>query len=232
MANAAVPPPKPPGPTEVYLYDRPKSPQSVIVAGELGPCRDTKDFYALELLNTTLGGAFNSRLNLDLREVHGYTYGAQSGFRWRRVPQPSTFEAATSVSTPKTDSALIDLAADIRDIRASRPVTDSEVAFAKRTETLSLPLQFSTVEQVAGAAAALFEFRLPLDYYDHLTANYEAVTVAEARTAAARYLDPAHLAIVVVGDREAIGPGLRAAHVAPVVPVDLAATAAATPASP
>ncbi len=215
--------PRAPGATQVYLYDRPGSPQSVIVAGQLGPQRDTKDFYALELVNTALGGAFNSRLNLDLREAHGYTYSAQSRFAWRRRPQRSTFQAAAAVATPKTDSALVDFAADMRDIRQAKPVSDSELVFAKRTATLSLPLAFSTVEQEAGAAAELFEYRLPLDYYDHLTANYEGVSLADARAAAQKYLDPSHMAIVVVGDRQAIEPGLQAAHVAPVAVVDLQA---------
>ena len=121
-------------------------------AGELGPPRDSKDYYALELLNTVLGGAFNSRLNLSLREVHGFTYGANSGFAYRRIPQPSTFEIQTDVSTPTTDSSIAILTAEIRDIRSTRPVTDSELAFAKRTETLSLPLQFATVPEAADAA--------------------------------------------------------------------------------
>jgi len=211
--------PKAAGPTAIFLYDRPTSPQSVIIAGELGPPRNSKDYYELELLNTVLGGAFNSRLNLSLREVHGYTYGAASGFEYRRVPQPSTFEAETEVSTPTTDSSVTDIVAEIRAIRSTRPVTDSELAFAKRTQTLSLPLQFATVPEAADAAATLLAYHLPLDYYQHLTENFERVTLADVHAAADRYLHPDHLTIVVVGDRRAISAGLAAAHVAPVVEV-------------
>ncbi len=211
------PPPAPAKPTSIYLYNRPTSPQSVILAGQLGPPRDAKDYYAVELLNTVLGGAFNSRLNLSLREVHGYTYGANSGFAYRRVPQPSTFEASADVSTPTTDSSVADLVDEIRQIRGARPVSDSELAFAKRTEVLSLPLQFATVPEIAGAAAELLEFRLPLDYYDHVTQNFQGVTRADVAQAARRYLDPDHLAIVVVGDRKVVEPGLAAMHVAPIV---------------
>lgn len=211
------PAPAPAKPTRIYLYNRPTSPQSVVLAGQLGPRRDAKDYYAVELMNTVLGGAFNSRLNLTLREVHGYTYGASSGFAYRRVPQPSTFEAEADVSTPTTDSSVADLVEEIRQIRGSRPVTDSELAFAKRTEVLSLPLQFATVPEIAGAAAELLEFRLPLDYYDHVTQNFEAVTREDAERAAVRYLDPDHLAIVVVGDRKAVEQGLAATHLAPIV---------------
>jgi zinc protease len=211
--------PAPPRTTRIYLYNRPTSPQSVILAGQLGPSRDSKDYYAIELMNTVLGGAFNSRLNLALREVHGYTYGANTGFLYRRVPQPATFEASTDVSTPTTDSSVTDLVAEIRQIRGARPVTDSELAFAKRTQVLSLPLQFATVPQIADAAAVLLEFRLPLDYYDHVTQNFERVTRSDVTHAAFRYLDPAHLAIVVVGDRKVVEPGLEATHIGPIVNV-------------
>jgi zinc protease len=211
-----VPDPKPLGPTAIDLYDRPGSPQSMVLVGQLGPRRDTKDYFALDLLNTTLGGAFNSRLNLDLREVHGWTYGAQSGLSWRRVPELSTWEMGSAIATPKTDSALVNLVGDIKALRGSRPVTDSELSFAKRTATLSLPLQFATISQVAEAADGLFENHLPLDYYDHLVENYDRVTLADVNGAAQRYLDPAHEVIVIVGDKKAIDPGIEAAHLAPV----------------
>jgi zinc protease len=113
------------------------------------------------------------------------------------------------------------LVADIKAIRGAQPVTDSELAFAKASEVRALPRAFSTVEDIAGAAAHLLEERLPMDYYATLTANYEAVTLPETRSALAAHLDPAHLAIVVVGDRKAIEPGLRAAGIAPVEVVGL-----------
>jgi zinc protease len=216
----APPPPTPLEATRIYLYDRPTSPQSVIIVGQLGPPRDGKDYYVLELLNTVLGGAFNSRINLSLREVHGYTYGAESGFEYRRVPQPSTFVVETDVSTPTTDSSVADLVAEIRDIRSTRPVTDSELTFAKRTATLSLPLQFATVPEAADAAQTLLAYKLPLDYYEHLTQHFEDVSLAEVRSAAERYLHPGQMAIVVVGDRKVVEPGLSATHVAPIVDLE------------
>ena len=124
------------------------------------------------------------------------------------MPQPSTFEATADVSTPTTDSSVADLLDEIRQIRGARPVSDSELAFAKRTEVLSLPLQFATVPEIAGAAAELLEYRLPLDYYDHVTQNFEAVTRKDVEQAAVRVIDPDHLAIVVVGDRKVVEPGL------------------------
>jgi zinc protease len=208
-----------PGPTRVYLVDRPGAAQSTILVGGLGPRRDTPDYYAVKLMSTTLGEAFDSRLNLDLREAHGWTYGAHGGFEFRVVPEMGTFTATTDVATPKTDSAVTAMAADIAEIRTTRPVTDTELAFAKRTMTLSLPLELETIEQMAGATAGLIEQHLPFDYYDHLVARLMSVTTADAQAAAERQLDPAHLAIVVVGDRAKIEAGLRASHVAPVVVV-------------
>jgi zinc protease len=221
--DIAPPVPAGPGATRIYLYDRPTSPQSALRVGELGPPRDSKDYFALDMLNTILGGAFNSRLNLTLREVHGYTYGARSGFLYRPIPQPSTFTAGADVSASKTDSAVTDLVDELRAIRSTRPPTDSEVSFARRAKTLSLPLEFATVPAIAGAAATLLAYHLPLDYYDHVTANYERVTMADVRAAADKYLDPDHMAIIVVGDRKLIEPALEAAHVAPIVTVDLQA---------
>ncbi len=219
-----VPPaPAGPGATRIYLYDRPTSPQSALRVGELGPPRDSKDYFALDMLNTILGGAFNSRLNLTLREVHGYTYGARSGWLYRPIPQPSTFTGSADVTASKTDSAVADLVDELRAIRSTRPPTDSEVNFARRAKTLSLPLEFATVPAIAGAAASLLAYHLPLDYYDHVTANYERVTVADVRAAASKYLDPDHMAIVVIGDRKLIEPALEAAHVAPITGVDLQA---------
>jgi predicted Zn-dependent peptidase len=223
--DGAVAPAAPAGPgaTRIYLYDRPTSPQSVVRVGELGPPRDSKDYFALDMLNTILGGAFNSRLNLTLREVHGYTYGAQTGFLYRPIPQPSTFAGGADVTAAKTDSSVVDLVAELRDLRGSRPPTDSELSFARRAKTLSLPLDFATVPQIAGAAATLLRYRLPLDYYDHVTANYERVTLADVRAAATKYIDPDHMAIIVVGDRKSVEPTLTAAHIAPIVDVDLEA---------
>jgi zinc protease len=193
----------------------------VLIVGQLGPRRDSKAFFPLQLGNTVLGGAFNSRLNLDLREVHGYTYGASSDFEFRRVPQVGTFEADADVATPKTDSALALLIADIKAIRGAKPVSDSELAFAKASEVRALPRAFATVEDIAGAAEHLLEERLPFDYYSTLTANYEGVTLPETQAALAGHLDPTHLAIVVVGDRKAIEAGLKRARLGPVVVVGL-----------
>jgi zinc protease len=219
-ARYVIPPATPMAPGTVYLYDRPNSPQSVFIVGSAGPARNNPDYYAIDAMNTTLGGAFSSRLNLNLREAHSFTYGAGTVFSYRLTPQPGEFLASTSVATPKTDSALVELLKELRDIRGTRPMTAAELSFAKSGATKSLPLNFETVDQIAGAGALVLREGLPLDYFNTLSARYRAVTVQQANAAAKKYINPAKLAIVVVGDRKQIEAGLRAANVGPVVVVD------------
>ena len=220
-ATYDVPPPKPASPTTIYLFDRPNSPQSAVMVGHVGPRRDTPDYYALELMNTALGGMFNSRINLNLRERRALTYGAGGGFSYRRVPEPSTYIASTLVVTPKTDSAVIELVKEIREIRDARPLTQAELDMARANQTLSLPMRFETLFSMGAAVAGILRDNLPANYYEQLSANMAKVTVADATAAARKHLDPEHMAIVIVGDRAKIEAALKAANIAPVVVVDI-----------
>jgi zinc protease len=220
--KAAMPIPTPKGVASetIYLVDRPGSPQSVIFAGTIGPRRDAADYFATDLANTTFGGAFTSRVNLNLREDKHYTYGANSFFSYRRVPQPSTFIVYSAVATPKTDSSLVQLAKEFRDIHGARPITNDELAFARSSATKGLPLQFETISARANAIAGLWRDGLPLDYYNTVVQRYMGVPAPAVQSAATKYLDPSKMAIVVVGDRKVIEAGIRAANVAPVIVVD------------
>jgi len=224
-----IAPAKGPGTTTIYLFDRPNSPQSVVQVGQLGPRRDTPDYFADELLNTALGGIFNSRINLNLRERHAYTYGANSGFVYRRVPEIGSFQAQTSVVTAKTDSALVELMRELRDIRGARPVTQTELDFARASATLSLPMRLETLTSMTSAVAAILRDNLAPDYYDRYSANMAKVTTADVAAAAKAHIDPEHMAIVVVGDRKQIEAGLRAANIAPIIVVDEMAKPVAPP---
>ena len=215
-----IPPAKPSAATTIYLFDRPNAPQSIFMVGQTGPSRDTPDYFSIDLMNTSLGGIFNSRINMNLREKHAYTYGANSFYQFRPAPEIGAFTASTQVVTPKTDSALIELMKELRDIRGSRPVTEAELTMARTSQTLSLPMQFETLNSLAGAVAGILRDKLPLDYYDHVSANMAKVTLADVAAAAHKYLDPDHMAIVVVGDRKQIEAKLRAANIAPVIIVD------------
>ncbi|HVH11284.1 MAG TPA: pitrilysin family protein [Gemmatimonadales bacterium] len=198
----------------LYVIDKPGAAQSVIRIGHLGPTRSTPDWYALEVLNTILGGAFTSRLNQNLRETHGYTYGAFSQFAARR--QAGAFVAFASVVTAKTDSSLAEFLKELRRIR-DESVPAAELAKAKAYITLGLPGDFETTAGAAARLRDLLIYGLPLDYYGHLSERINAVTSADVQRVARRYIDPDHFDIVVVGDKAQIEPGLKALNEGPIV---------------
>jgi len=202
----------------VYLIDKPGAAQSVIRIGHVGPARSTPDWYALEVLNTILGGAFTSRLNQNLRETHGYTYGAFSQFAARRLA--GAFVALASVVTAKTDSSLVEFLKELRRIR-DEPVPDPELAKAKAYLTLGLPGDFETTVGTAGRFREVLSYALPLDYYDRYVDRIGAVTAADVQRVARQYIDPDHFDIVVVGDKAHIEAGIRALNEGPIVYRDL-----------
>jgi len=216
----AVPEATPPVPAArtVYLVDKPGAAQSVIRIGHVGVARTTPDYFALQVLNTILGGAFTSRLNQNLRETHGYTYGAFSQFSAGRMAGP--FVASASVVTAKTDSSLLEFLKELRRIR-DEPVPDAELAKAKAYITLGLPGDFETTAGAASKFRELLVYDLPLDYFDHYVARINAVTAADVQRVARQYIDPDHFDIVVVGDKSQIEAGIKALNEGPIVYRDL-----------
>lgn len=200
-------------PTTLFLVDKPGAAQSVIRIGHAGVERSSPDYAALEVMNTILGGSFSSRLNFNLRETKGYTYGARSGFGWQPVAGP--FTAAADVRTDVTDSSLTEFFREIRAIRDSQ-VTAQELDRAKAYIALGLGGEFETTTQMAGQVAELVRFGLPLDYYDGYVEKVMAVTAEDVQRVARQYLRPDRMTIVVVGDVEKIRPGLEALGLGPV----------------
>ncbi len=218
-----VPPlPRPQAPASAvrgfYLVDKPGAAQSVIRIGHVGVQRDTPDFYALEVMNTILGGSFTSRLNQNLRETRGYTYGAGSSFAMRRLAGP--FTASASVVTAKTDSSLIEFLKELRGIRDSLAPAE-EVAKARAYIALGLPENFETTRGAAGQFLELITNDLPLDYWSTYIARINRVTPADVQRVARRYIDPDRFAIIVVGDRARIEDGIRALNEGPISHRDL-----------
>ncbi len=207
-----------PAPRTIYLVDKPGAAQSVFRIGQVGVPRTTPDYFALTVLNTILGGSFTSRLNQNLRETHGYTYGANSQFAMRRMAGP--FLAASSVVTAKTDSALIEFMKELRRIRDDA-VPAAELAKAKAYITLGLPSEFETTAGAATQFRDLLLYGLPLDYFTTYIPRINAVTAEDVQRVARQYLDPDHFAIVVVGDRSRIASGLEALHEGPIALRDL-----------
>jgi len=212
VAPLTTPPAPPPAARTFYLVDKPGAAQSVIRIGHVGVARNTPDFYALRVMNTILGGSFTSRLNQNLRETHGFTYGANSGYAMRRLPGP--FTAAASVVTAKTDSSLIEFLSELRRIR-DQVVPAEELAKAKQYIALSTPGDFETTRGTAGQFLDLLSNDLPLSWYGTYIARINAVTAEDVQRVARSYVDPDHFAIVVVGDRSQIEAGIRALNEGP-----------------
>jgi len=203
--------------TTVYLVDKPGAAQSSFRIGAVGVARNTEDYFPLTVMNTVLGGSFTSRLNNNLRETKGYTYGANSGFGMRRSPGP--FTASAEIVAAKTDSALIEFMKELRAIREPIPVDELEKA--KRYLQLQLPGRFETTGGIAGQLSGLVTYDVPLSFFNSYTQRIGAVTQADVQRVAQKYIDPDRLAIVIVGDRKTIEPTLRAAGVGTITVVDI-----------
>ncbi len=210
---------EPPRParTTVYLVDKPGAAQSSFRIGAVGVPRSTEDYFPILVMNTILGGSFTSRLNQNLRETRGYTYGAGSSFSMRRAAGP--FTAGAEIVAAKTDSALIEFMNELRSIRDTVP--SDELQRAKQYLQLQLPGEFETTRDIAGQLMPLALYGLPLDFYNTFIQRIEAVTQEDVARVARRYIDPEHFAVLIVGDRASIEPGLRALGVAEVVLRDM-----------
>lgn len=196
----------------VIIVDKPGAPQSEIRIGRIGVQRLTEDFFRIVVMNTILGGSFTSRLNHNLREVHGYTYGASSGFDFR--PTPGPFTAAAAVQTNVTDKALSEFMKELTGIL--QPVSDDELSRAKNYLALRYPENFQTVSQLAGQLSDLQVYGLPDDFFNSYIQKILGVTKEDVRTVAKRYLDPEKVDIIIVGDRKVIEPGIAALNLGPI----------------
>lgn len=191
---------------QAIIIERRGAVQSEIRIGHIGVARNTPDFFALTVMNTILGGAFSSRLNMNLREKHGFTYGVRSTFVMRRSPGP--FLVSTAVQTEVTGAALREIIAELERIREG-DVTKSELEDAKQFVAGTFPLPLQTTDGVASRLAELFVYDLPDSYLDEFPERTLSVDVAEVRRAANDHIHPDRLAILVLGDPEAVKPQLE-----------------------
>ena len=189
----------------VYLVDKPNAPQSQIRIGWIGVSRDTPDYFPLIVMNTVLGGSFSSRLNLNLREKHGYTYGASSNFDMRLTAGP--FSAGAGVQTDKTTESLTEFFNELNGIL--KPVPPDELARAKNYVALRFPSSFESTSDMSRRLEDMILFKLPDDYYSNYVQNIQKVTAADVTRVAQKYIAPDKLAVVVVGDKKVIEPGIR-----------------------
>ena len=205
-------------PAKIYLIDKPGAAQSVVNIGLPGPPRNTPDYFALQVLNTILGGQFQSRLNANIREQKGYSYGVNSAFNYGKGP--GAFRAGGSIFTDKTDAALLEFMKELKGIVGEKPITDEEIKTAKESLIQGLPQRFASVTAISGAITSLVVQGLPEDYYQTYAKNVSAVTKEDLLRVAKRYIDLGHLAIVIVGDRAKVEAPLKATAVAPITMLD------------
>jgi predicted Zn-dependent peptidase len=203
----------------IVLVDKPNAAQSVIVIGAPGVERKSPDYAPLMVMNTILGGLFTSRLNFNLRETKGYTYGAGSGYDFRLAPGP--FVASASVRTNVTDSSLVEFFKELQAIRETQ-VTDEELAKAKASLELGIPDDLETTSQIAGQMASLGVFGLTLDEKRDYARKVRAVTKADVQRVARQYVPEDRVLITVVGDLAKVRAGIEALKLGEVTALEVA----------
>jgi zinc protease len=196
----------------IKLLDRPGSVQTEIRVGHVGVPRRIDNYAGLSVMSAILGGLFNSRLNMKLREEKGYTYGASAGFDPRRGAGP--FAARVAVNTEVTVPALVDLLAELNRIREA-PVTAAELAAARDFLVGVFPLRFETPGPVVGALGGIVVHDLPDDELTTYRARIEAVSIDDVLAIAQAQIHPDRAAIVMVGDAARIASDLDAAAIGP-----------------
>ena len=204
--------------TTIYLVDMPSKPQSQIVLARTVPPQYSPDMARIDVMDAILGGLFQSRLNLNIREIHGYSYGFNSGTFWQKGP--SSERAQGAVTREKTDSALIQAMKEIRGMTGGVPVTPEELLAAKNSLTLSLPARVQSLGGIQSLVSEIVDENLPKDWWAQYIAKVNATTAADVAAVSAKSMDPDHLVIVIVGDGAKIGDAVRATAIAPVVPLD------------
>jgi predicted Zn-dependent peptidase len=206
--DPAPDPPSLPKPVAINVVRRAAAPQSELRIGHVAAARNTPDYHALLTANMVLGGQFVSRINLNLREDKGFTYGARTAFEFRRRAGP--FVLQVGVQTSATAQSIHESIAEITALTASRPITQDELQLAIAGLTRGYARSFETAEQIARAATQLALYDLPDSYFADFVPIVERLTVPEVTAAAARHLHASRLTTVVVGDYDAVAADLAA----------------------
>jgi zinc protease len=177
-------------------------------------------------MNTILGGMFQSRLNANIREEKGYSYGVSSNFAYGKGP--GAFRAGGDIVTAKSDVALVEFMKELRGIIGSRPITDEELTTAKDALVQRLPGTFASVSSINSAITTLWTQNLPDDYYQQYAKQIAAITKDDVLRVAKQYVTVDNLAIVIVGDRSVIEGPLKATNIAPIAFYDIEGNPAGT----
>jgi len=189
----------------VHIIDKQNAPQSELRVGHVGLPRKNPDFFPTLVMNAVLGGLFGSRINLNLREARGYTYGASSYYDWRRGPGP--FVVSTAVQSEVTAPALREIFLELERMRRDL-ISEDELSLARDYLDGVFPIRYETTAAIASALASLVIYGLPADYYDTYRHRVRSVSVEDVLQSARAHLHPSELQTVVVGDAKVIGDSL------------------------
>jgi zinc protease len=204
--------PKAPTP-RILIVDMPNAPQTSVVAVGAGVARSSPDYPSIQVMNSMLGGLFSSRINMNLREAHGYTYGAFSFFQYQR--NTGMLLAGAEVRTDVTAPSVEQLYKELARIR-TEPLNATELKMSIDSNVRSLPGGFETGSDVAGAISELWMYGLPKDYFEKLPAQLESVTSAQAEAAADKYVHPENMFLILVGDKSKIESSVKALNLGPI----------------
>ncbi len=214
--------PRPPQGTmissRVVIVDKPGAPQTALRVVQLGLMRSDPDFERMDLANTILGGLFSSRINMNLREAHGYTYGAFSALSENRGQGP--FLIGTSVRTDVTGASVDEILKEVHNM-VEKPVTNDELRMAKESTIRTLPAAFQSTGSTAGTIATLYLYDLPPDYYQTLPGRIALITAPDVQAVAKKYLAPDRMLVIAVGDRTKIAPQITKLNLGAVAYRDL-----------
>jgi len=191
----------------VYILDRPGSLQSVIFAGHIAPPSNDPDDIAIEMMNTIFGGAFTSRINMNLREDKHWSYGASSFLMGARGQRP--FVVYASVQTDKTKESMIEIKKELEQMVSTKPPTEEELNKNKQNEILALPGSWETMRAVLGSIVTIVKYNLPDDYYKNYPNKLRSLSLNDVQRATEKVIKPDRLIWVVVGDRAKIENGIR-----------------------
>lgn len=196
----------------VEIIAKPDAAQSEVRIGHLGVPRTHPDYFSIVVMNAVLGGLFSSRINLNLREAHGYTYGASSYYDWRRQSGP--FVISTAVQSEVTAAAIAETLKEIDGMR-DKEISQDELTLATSYLEGVFPIRYETTSAIAGALANLVTFGLPEDYFDTYRMKIAAVTTQAVLAAARKHVRPEELQVAVVGNPDLIREAVENLEIGP-----------------
>ena len=205
--------------TSVYIVDKPEAAQSVLLAAHLAPPKNDPTGVPFDVLNSILGGTFTSRINMNLREDKGYTYGARSAAFDARGQ--GLFLCSSQVRTDVTKESITELMKELREIRSTRPITAAELRKAQDNLVLQQPGEHESLGEVAGYINRLVTYGLPEDYLKTYSQKVRSTTVDGLTQLAKQRVLPDQMVLVVVGDRKVVEPKIRELNLGPIEFLDV-----------